>query len=112
MGLVVLAGRLPPKGQRETSRLSAALGAPFIHTRRWRPIRPNSVTSAESEAPTLQRAEVKAWRDRLLGDKKPWASLYIVAETTSDAGTEESVTELAQQLGPELQQLMSELELH
>ena len=69
-------------------------------------------TSAESEAPTLQAAELKAWRDRLLGGKKPWASLYIVAETTSDTGTEKPVTELAQQLGPELQQLMSELELH
>jgi len=68
-------------------------------------------TSAESEAPTLQRAELKAWRDRLLGGKKPWASLYIVAETTSDTGAEESVTDLAQQLGPELQQLMSELGL-
>ncbi len=66
-------------------------------------------TSAESEAPTLQAAELKAWRDRLLGGKKPWASLYIVAETTSGTGTEGSVTELAQQLGPELQQLMSEL---
>jgi len=69
-------------------------------------------TSAESEAPTLQRAELKAWRDRLLGGKKPWASLYIVAETTSDTATEESVTDLAQQLAPELRQLMSELELH
>ncbi len=69
-------------------------------------------TSAESEAPTLQAAELKAWRDRLLGGKQPWASLYIVAETTSDTATEESVTELARQLGPELQQLMSELELH
>jgi len=68
-------------------------------------------TSAQSEAPTLQAAELKAWRDRLLGGKKPWASLYIVAETTSDTATEESVTELAQQLGPELQRLMSELEL-
>jgi len=69
-------------------------------------------TSAESQAPTLQRAELKAWRDRLLGGKKPWASLYIVAEATSDTAAEESVTELAQQLGPELQQLMSELGQH
>ncbi len=68
-------------------------------------------TSAESEAATLQSAALKAWRDRLLGGKQPWASLYIIAETTSDTATEESVTELAQQLGPELQQLMSELEL-
>ena len=69
-------------------------------------------TSAESQAPTLQSATLKAWRDRLLGGKQPWASLYIVAETTSGIATEDSVTELAQQLGPELQQLMSELELH
>ncbi len=66
-------------------------------------------TSAESEAPTLQLAQLRAWRDRLLGGKKPWASLYIVAETTSDIGTEKRVTELSEQLGPELQQLMSEL---
>ncbi len=69
-------------------------------------------TSAESQAPTLKLAQLRAWRDRLLGGKKPWASLYIVAETTSDTATEESVTDLAQQLAPELQQLMSELELH
>ncbi len=66
-------------------------------------------TSAESHAPTLQSATLKAWRDRLLGGKKPWASLYMVAETTSDTAAEDSVTDLAQQLGPELQQLMSEL---
>ena len=69
-------------------------------------------TTAESQALTLQAAQLKAWRDRLLGGKKPWASLYIVAETTSDTATEKHVTDLAQQLGPELQQLMSELELH
>ncbi|MCK4322904.1 MAG: exosortase-associated EpsI family protein [Armatimonadetes bacterium] len=69
-------------------------------------------TSASSEAPTLQSAELKAWRDRLLGGKKPWASLYIIAETTSAAGTEKHVTDLAQQLAPELQQLMSKSEPH
>jgi len=67
-------------------------------------------TSAQSQAPTLQLAELKAWRDRLLGGKKPWASLYIIAETTSETAAENYVIQLAQLLAPELRQLMSEPE--
>jgi len=69
-------------------------------------------TSAQLQAPTLPSAELKAWRDRLLGGKKPWASLYIIAETTSETAAENYVIQLAQQLAPELRQLMSELTLH
>lgn len=64
-------------------------------------------TSAQSQAPTLQRAELKAWRDRLLGGKKPWASMYVVAETDPGPRAEEAVQQLARQLAPELRLLMS-----
>ncbi len=67
-------------------------------------------TSAESQASTLQSAQLKAWRDRLLGGKRPWASMYVVAQTDSVADAEQAVKQLSQQLAPELQQLMSELE--
>ncbi len=67
-------------------------------------------TSAESQASTLQVAELKAWRDRLLGSKKPWASMYVVAQTDSVGDAEQAVKHLSQQLAPGLRQLMSAAE--
>jgi len=67
-------------------------------------------TSAQSQAPTLQLAELKAWRDRLVGGKKPWASMYLLAETDSHPGAQEATKQLAQQLAPALRQLMSAAE--
>ena len=64
-------------------------------------------TSAQSQAPSLQLAELKAWRDRLLGGKKPWASLYLLAETDSPPGAQEATKQLAQQLALGLRQLIS-----
>ena len=55
-------------------------------------------------------AELKAWRDRLMGGKKPWAGMYLLAETDSNSGAQEATKQLAQQLAPGLRQLMSAAE--
>jgi len=63
-------------------------------------------TSAKSQSPSLKRAQLKGWCDRLIGGKKPWASLYVVSAASSDAG-EEGVTELAEGLCSALRELMA-----
>ena len=63
-------------------------------------------TSAQYQAATLQSAELKGWRDRLVGGKEPWASMYLLAEMDADPGAQEAVKQLAQQLAPGLRQLM------
>jgi len=63
-------------------------------------------TSAKSQSPSLKRAQLKGWRDRLVGGKKPWASLYLVSAASSDAA-EEGVTELAEGLCSALRELMA-----
>lgn len=63
-------------------------------------------TSAQAQARTLQSAQLKGWRDRLVGGKKPWASMYLLTEASSAAAGEEAVKQLAQRLAPELRQLM------
>jgi hypothetical protein len=64
--------------------------------------------SARSQAHSLQSAQVQAWRDRVLGAKKPWASMYIIAEIGSTIDAQDTVLELAEHLAPRLQQLMQE----
>jgi len=64
-------------------------------------------TSAKSQSPSLKRAQLKGWRDRLVGGKKPWASMYLVAAVSPEAAVEEAVQQLAQRLGPDLRQLMA-----
>lgn len=65
-------------------------------------------TSARSQAPTLADAELQAWRDRLLGDLRPWASLYLLAGAQQQEEAERIVTELASSLGPRIRQLMTQ----
>lgn len=65
-------------------------------------------TSGRSQTPSLQRAEMLGWRDRLVGDRRPWASLYILARVEPDQQTEQAVKKLAALIGPSLGEIMAE----
>jgi len=69
----------------------------------------NWYTSARLQAPTLQLAAFKAWPDWLLTGRKPWANMYLLADTGPEWGAESATKELAQQLAPEVRDLMSQL---
>lgn len=62
-------------------------------------------TSPSQGVGSLAGAEVAAWRDRLVGRRTPWVSLYVaipVTETVHRPATETAALELAQCLVPEL----------
>lgn len=65
-------------------------------------------TSARSQAASLRRAEMLGARDRLLGNTKPWASLYVVAPGSHEEMGREAVEDLASALGPSLRQIMAQ----
>ncbi|MGC9320436.1 MAG: exosortase-associated EpsI family protein [Armatimonadota bacterium] len=65
-------------------------------------------TSARSQAPSLKRAEMLGARDRLLGNTKPWASLYVIASGEDAGKGRQAVEDLASALGPRLQDIMAE----
>lgn len=66
-------------------------------------------TSAVSQAPTLQMAEVEGWRERLAGGRSPWASLRVVAQSNSGGDAEQAVKDIARVLGPQIRNLMQQL---
>ncbi len=63
-------------------------------------------TSTQSQAPSLKKAEMLGARDRLAGGRKPWASLYITAQSGDEQADRAAVQELAAKLGPGLRQIM------
>lgn len=65
-------------------------------------------TSAHSQAPSLKNAEILGARDRLAGEKKPWASLYVVANTGASDVDRKIVEEIGSGLAPCLRQIMSQ----
>ncbi len=68
-------------------------------------------TSAQSQAPSLKTAEMLGARDRLVGSRKPWASLYVVAGTGSSDEDRAIVKEIASGLAAHLRQIMSQAEI-
>ncbi|MGI5817392.1 MAG: exosortase-associated EpsI family protein [Armatimonadota bacterium] len=68
-------------------------------------------TSASSQGPSLKSAEMLGARDRLLGDRRPWASLYVIADEGHQEADRTAIVELAAALGPPLRQIMTQSDL-
>lgn len=64
-------------------------------------------TSARSQTPSIKRAQFLAWRDRLLGDRRGWASMYLLLPAASGADAEEAGREIVASVGPMLRELMA-----
>jgi len=65
-------------------------------------------TSSASQSASLKKAEMFGARDRLLGGKKPWASLYIVAASGDEQADRATVEQLATGLAPSLREMMND----
>ena len=69
--------------------------------------------SPDNEATSLARAEMRAWRDRLVGHTNPWLSMYIILPTGEDierATAETMALDLASHLGPQLRAVARDAE--
>ena len=65
-------------------------------------------TSPTHQAANLTGAETRAWRDRLVGHKSPWLSLYVVVDATGKqdaAKHEKAAVALAKGIAPRLREI-------
>ena len=69
--------------------------------------------SHEQQAASLAKAEIAGWRDRLLGHRMPWFSLFVTVPGMGDQSHEDAqqaALELAQHIAHELQYVAAKSE--
>ncbi|GEM_PF-5520445 len=64
-------------------------------------------TSARSETGSIKKAQVLAWRERLSGDRRPWASMYLLVPVGEDGDAEAASREIASAIVPRLREMMA-----
>lgn len=64
-------------------------------------------TSARSQTASIKKAQVLAWRERLIGDRRAWASMYLLVPAGSEGDAEAASQEIAAAVAPRLREMMA-----